>query len=70
MAYPYGKSDSFVQRITREAGYQMGLSVRRGGNPFFMDPFNVRRDQIITKGVDKFVKRLKTFKNEDLRDLL
>lgn len=70
MAYPYGRSDPFVQSITRKAGYQMGLSVKRGGNPFFMDPFNVRRDQITVKGVDKFVKRLKTFNNENLRDSL
>ena len=69
-AYPYGKSDPVVRSITRKAGYQMGLSVKRGGNPFFIDPFNVRRDQVTAKGVDLFVKRLKIFEKEDLKDSL
>lgn len=70
LAYPYGKSDPVVRSFTRKAGYQMGLSVRRGGNPFFIDPLNVKRDQITAKGVDKFVKRINTFEQEDLRDSL
>lgn len=61
LAYPYGKYDQKVVASARQAGYTMGLSVKRGGNPFFADALTLRRDQVLERDMAMFVKRLKTF---------
>ena len=43
------------------AGYKLAMSVKRGGNPFFANPFTLKRDQILERDLPTFVKRLKTF---------
>lgn len=60
-AYPYGNYDQKVVACTRQAGYKLAMSVKRGGNPFFSNPFTLRRDQILERDMPTFVKRLKTF---------
>ncbi len=61
MAYPYGNYDQKVVASTRQAGYKMGMSVKRGGNPFFANALTLRRDQILERDMATFVKRLRTF---------
>ncbi|MEJ2097824.1 MAG: hypothetical protein P8Y38_11985, partial [Deltaproteobacteria bacterium] len=48
-------------QMAKEAGYKLAMSVKRGGNPFFANPFTLRRDQILEKDMQSFVSRLKTF---------
>jgi len=47
--------------IVEEAGYKLGLTVQRGGNPFFADPLALKRDPIIKKDMGSFVERLRSF---------
>lgn len=59
-AFPYGEYNHRILSLCEEAGYSLGLSVKRGGNPFFSDPLALRRDQIVKKDMESFVQILKT----------
>jgi peptidoglycan/xylan/chitin deacetylase (PgdA/CDA1 family) len=61
LAYPYGNYDSKVVASSRQAGYKLAMSVKRGGNPFFANPYTLKRDQILERDLPTFIKRLKTF---------
>jgi peptidoglycan/xylan/chitin deacetylase (PgdA/CDA1 family) len=61
LAYPYGNYDPKVVASSQRAGYKLAMSVKRGGNPFFANPFTLKRDQILERDLPTFVKRLKTF---------
>jgi len=61
LAYPFGYYDYRVANIAREAGYKIAMSVNRGGNPFFANPFFLKRDQILDRDMNIFISRLKTF---------
>jgi peptidoglycan/xylan/chitin deacetylase (PgdA/CDA1 family) len=61
LAYPYGRYDQRVMKFSREAGYKLAVSVKRGGNPFFGNPLSIKRDQILSRDLDKFASRLKIF---------
>jgi peptidoglycan/xylan/chitin deacetylase (PgdA/CDA1 family) len=67
LAYPFGYYDQRSIKIAREAGYKMPMSVRRGGNPFFINPLSLRRDQILERDMNTFVSRLKTFSSMSLK---
>jgi peptidoglycan/xylan/chitin deacetylase (PgdA/CDA1 family) len=47
LAYPYGRLNGLIITMAREAGYRGGVTVIRGSNPFFSDPFKVRRYQVM-----------------------
>jgi peptidoglycan/xylan/chitin deacetylase (PgdA/CDA1 family) len=66
-AFPYGEYNHRVLSLCEEAGYRLGLSVKRGGNPFFSDPLVLRRDQVLRKDLEGFVDRLVTFQELPLR---
>jgi peptidoglycan/xylan/chitin deacetylase (PgdA/CDA1 family) len=66
-AYPFGRQDETVASLVRRAGYKIAVTVDRGGNPFFADPFLVKRDQILKRDMDRFASRLKTFKHYPLK---
>lgn len=66
-AFPYGDYNHRVLSLCKEAGYKLGLSVKRGGNPFFSDPLVLRRDQILRKDMESFIKTLNTFYELPLR---
>lgn len=61
LAFPYGRYNERVLAISEQMGYKLGFSVRRGGNPFFVDPLRLKRDQILKREMETFAKRLKTF---------
>jgi len=61
LAYPYGNYNQRVLLIVEEAGYKLGLTVQRGGNPFFADPLTLKRDSVIKKDMESFLRRLKSF---------
>ena len=66
-AFPYGEYNHRILSLCEEAGYELGLSVKRGGNPFFSDPLALRRDQILRKDMEGFVGSLTTFQELPLR---
>jgi peptidoglycan/xylan/chitin deacetylase (PgdA/CDA1 family) len=61
LAYPFGYYDQRSIQMAKEAGYKLAMSVKRGGNAFFANPFALRRDQILEKDLQSFISRLKTF---------
>jgi peptidoglycan/xylan/chitin deacetylase (PgdA/CDA1 family) len=67
LAYPFGYYDQRSIQMAKEAGYKLAMSVKRGGNPFFANPYTLRRDQILEKDMQSFVSRLKTFNHLSLK---
>jgi peptidoglycan/xylan/chitin deacetylase (PgdA/CDA1 family) len=61
LAYPYGNYDPKVVAVSKQAGYRLAMSVKRGGNPFFGNALTLKRDQILERDLPTFAKRLKTF---------
>ena len=66
-SYPFGRRNQTVVSLSREAGYKIAVTVDRGGNPFFADPFLIKRDQILKRDMNRFVSRLKTFQSYPLQ---
>ena len=61
IAFPYGMYNQSVLDLSAKAGYSMGVSVKRGGNPFYSDPFQLRRNQILKADMESFISGLETF---------
>lgn len=66
-AYPFGRANYSAMLMTRKAGYRMAVTVHRGGNAFFENPFMLHRDQILKRDMITFKRRLKTFQRLSLR---
>lgn len=66
-AYPFGRANQIAMKLCQEAGYQMAVTVDRGGNFFFANPRLLRRDQILKRDMATFISRLKTFQSISLR---
>jgi peptidoglycan/xylan/chitin deacetylase (PgdA/CDA1 family) len=60
-SYPFGRQNQTVVSLTQQAGYKMAVTVDRGSNPFFTNPYLIKRDQILKRDMDHFASRLKTF---------
>ncbi|MCP4748061.1 MAG: polysaccharide deacetylase family protein [Desulfobacteraceae bacterium] len=60
-AYPFGRANIESMSMVRQAGYKMAVTVQRGANPFFANPYMLRRDQVLKKDMNIFKSRLKTF---------
>lgn len=67
LAYPFGAYDPVVLNICDLAGYRLGMTMKRGGNPFFADPLALRRNQILKKDMTHFVESLDDFHSFSLR---
>ncbi|MBU0465861.1 MAG: polysaccharide deacetylase family protein [Proteobacteria bacterium] len=68
LAFPFGSTNQTVINICKTAGYTAGLSVIRGGNPFFRNPFLILRDQILSQEPAEFISSLETFQSLLLED--
>jgi peptidoglycan/xylan/chitin deacetylase (PgdA/CDA1 family) len=66
-AYPFGYYDQRTMELVRAAGYRLAFSVDRGGNPFFSNPWSLKRDQILKEDMLTFTPILKTFEKLPLR---
>jgi peptidoglycan/xylan/chitin deacetylase (PgdA/CDA1 family) len=66
-SYPFGRRNETVVSLSRQAGYKIGVTVDRGSNPFFADPFLIKRDQILKRDMNRFTSRLQTFKRYPLK---
>ncbi|MBW1980603.1 MAG: polysaccharide deacetylase family protein [Deltaproteobacteria bacterium] len=68
LAYPYGRFNDLVITMAKQAGYRGGVSVMRGTNPFFADPFKVKRYQVFNSvSKQSLLTMLKTFARENLQ---
>ncbi len=66
-AYPFGRFNAATIAMVRQAGYKLAVTVNRGGNPFFTNPYALQRDQILERDMVTFALRLKTFYALSLR---
>lgn len=66
-AYPFGRASYSAMLATQKAGYRLAVTVDRGGNAFFENPFMLHRDQILKKDMKTFKRRLKTFQRLSFR---
>ncbi len=66
-SFPYGRYNKHVMALSRKAGYEMAVSVERGGNPFFSNPLALKRDMILKKDIKTFKTRLHTFTKLSLK---
>lgn len=64
---PYGRTNPEVKKLIKSAGYKMGVTVQRGSNPFYCDPFNLNRDMILSTSIKIFARKLQTFNYISLR---
>ena len=66
-AYPYGETNDWVIARLQAHRYHMGVTVQRGGNPFFADPFLLRRTMIYGHHtLEDFIHKLDVFQKEKL----
>lgn len=66
-SYPFGRANYSAMLMAQKAGYRLAVTVDRGGNAFFENPFMLHRDQILKKDMKTFKRRLKTFQRLSLR---
>ncbi|MCF8063096.1 MAG: polysaccharide deacetylase family protein [Deltaproteobacteria bacterium] len=66
LAFPYGNADPEILQLCQSLGYRLGVTVRPGANPFFADPLNLRREQIVADNGPAFQERLKHFEPASL----
>jgi peptidoglycan/xylan/chitin deacetylase (PgdA/CDA1 family) len=61
LAYPFGRYNETVLKLSDQAGYKIGVTVKKGGNPFFADPLVLDRNQVLKTDTKTFVTMLRTF---------
>lgn len=64
-AYPYGTFNERVIEAIKRQGYRLGLTVVRGGNAFFFDPYALNRSMIYASfTLEEFTRQLETFRRD------
>ncbi len=57
LAYPYGATNPDVVALARESGLRLALTVDRGGNAFFQNPYMLRRTMVFSgEDFNRFLK--------------
>ncbi|MBU1341930.1 MAG: polysaccharide deacetylase family protein [Proteobacteria bacterium] len=69
LAFPFGSSNHQITAICKDAGYKAGLTVIKGGNPFFRHPFLLHRDQILSQEQAAFINSLTILQSVSLEDI-
>lgn len=68
IAYPYGASNHLVIALLKKYGFRGAFTVRRGGNPFFINNYTVNRNMIYGDlDLAQFERNLAAFSDEALR---
>ena len=68
LAYPYGETSPLVIALLERLGYRGAFTVERGGNPFFVHPYRIKRCMIYGDfDLKAFKKNLTTRENRALR---
>lgn len=66
--YPYGDVNDSVIEALDEAGYRSAATVKRGGNPSFVDPYLLKRTMIYgNDDLKTFARRLAVFQRVSLK---
>ncbi len=67
-AYPYGNSSPELVKLLRENSYELALTVKKGGNASFAEPYLLRRTIIYGKDdLEEFKKRLDVYQKATLK---
>jgi len=67
-AYPFGAVNQQVVDELQRSGYEVGVTVDRGANPFFTYPYALRRAMIYEKdGMTEFEQTLRVFEPRNLK---
>lgn len=67
-AYPYGDANQLVLESLGRSGYELGLTVNAGGNPFYAHPLMLRRTMIFgDASLETFKAALQVHKDVTLR---
>ena len=67
LAYPYGSHDTEVADKVRQHGYLAAFTLRREGNPAFVHPLRIHRQQIYAQmTLEEFARNLTVFHEEPL----
>jgi peptidoglycan/xylan/chitin deacetylase (PgdA/CDA1 family) len=67
-AFPFGSYNPRILQWAEKAGYKIGLSAKKGSNPFFADPLALKRNQIIGQDTKNFLTHLVIFKTFSLKE--
>jgi len=68
IAYPYGETNHLIVGLLKKRGYRGGFTIKRGGNPFFVNNFRVNRSMIYGDfDLNQFEKNLIVFGEEALK---
>ena len=61
-SFPFGAENDELLKILEDEGFDLGVTVTRGGNPAFANPYALRRTQIYCKdGVKALARKLNVF---------
>ena len=67
-AYPYGDGSRLAEKMLRDRGYMLALTVMRGGNASFSDPFMLKRDMVYSNAtMQDFQKYLRVYSRVNLK---
>ena len=68
LAYPYGDTSPLVVQMAKKLGYRGALTIKRGGNPFYIHNYRVNRSVIYGDFTwSHFEKSLAVFKEQSLK---
>ncbi len=68
LAYPEGETTWLAETILENCGYKAGFTRSRGGNPFYIPTYRIRRSVIYGNyDMEKFRQNLTVFKKTDLQ---
>ena len=68
LAYPYGDTTSLVVELAKKLGYRGALTIKRGGNPFFIHNYRVNRSVIYGDfNLNHFERNLTIFQEQSLK---
>ena len=68
LSFPSGGHNPRILQWAEQAGYKIGLSAKKGSNPFFADPMALKRNQIIAQDIRTFITHLVVFKKSSLKE--
>jgi peptidoglycan/xylan/chitin deacetylase (PgdA/CDA1 family) len=66
-AYPFGRTNHTVNLMVQKAGYKLAVTMDRGGNPFYANPYHLNRDVVMEKNMASFKQSLNIFRHLSLR---
>ncbi len=67
LSYPYGDSSDYTIGVLRQSGYALAMTVERGANPGFADPYLLRRTMVYNNHtLDDFKKIVHGYVAKDL----